>query len=511
MQNKIIHKKAAFNVKEMFDLRSAYLNKFIDVKIKKILNRLTSSLKISKIYDETKSKLWGDVKFHIDNRIHLNNKATFKEIYTFGSMFSLTKQHTEHLRKIILDGCTNNHRERTYYDLSILPLNIVLGKNVIDYFIPPSDYFDFKSTNQEDPYGIISGKSRSYGFKSKPTAIKYAGSNLLLGANKFTHTLLFNVDFHCPIGCSDCYKARIGTREYFTGSNKQYSIQELGEVIIPKKSTVIEQAKQTVAWLNEDKRGNNVYDIIISGGEPLMFSNELIEQLLSVFKKAKYLKILRICTGTIFLGLPFRIDTQLMEILRSFSDETGVRITIQAHIGNSNMISPESIIAIQKIKKAGFNIYAQIPIKNNINFFLEDPKKTIAELSLLLQKLVIADVEPYMFIVDMHPSTNEYYVPIEPLLQVWGDLIESHDYPGIERPRTLSVLFEQGNVVLSGNTLFAMEKKVNKTEQSVTYKIPRVGSTGYWKNSIKEYFEYTEPLILGLNDDPHSLFMKKVF
>ena len=110
-----------------------------------------------------------------------------------------------------------------------------------------------------------------------------------------------------------------------------------------------------------------------------------------------------------------------------------------------------------------------------------------------------------MLIVDMHPSTNAYYVPLEPLIQVWGELVESHDYPGLERPRTMSILFEGGNIILSGHVLLSARKRVDKDNKKVTYYIPRVAPTADWKGNIKEVFVYEEPLQEGINDDPESL------
>jgi L-lysine 2,3-aminomutase len=234
-------------------------------------------------------------------------------------------------------------------------------------------------------------------------------------------------------------------------------------------------------------------------------SNEQIEEILREFRKARNLQIFRICTGTLFLGLPFRFDDGLLRILAGFSESTGVRVTIQAHLGSYEMISPEALIAIEKIKRAGISVYSQIPIKNGINFFLNDPDKTLSCLVELGRRQAIAGVEPYMFIADMHPSTNAFYVPLEALMQMWAKLVESHDYPGLERPRTLSVLCGQGNIILSGHALFSSTKQVDIKNDRVIYKIPCISTTDKWIANICDVFRYEEPLIPGINDNPNSL------
>jgi L-lysine 2,3-aminomutase len=460
---------------------------------------------------------WGDWKFHLNYRIHLNRSSSEADFDLLFKLVPMAKETEATLRRIILEGVeTDDDRngivERRFYDLSTLPLNILLGDTVTVYFIPPADYLEPHPTKKADPYGIIRGRSRVKVAKGQPTAVLDEETKLIIGAHKFSHTLLLNIDFYCPIGCSDCYKTRMGTREYLDPElikegvkPKIYRHPELGELNPPTRGQVTEQAKRAVRWMNEDPRGQQVYDVIVSGGEPLLMPNETIKGILNEFQNAKNLRIFRICTGALFLGLPFRIDDELLDMLKDFSEATGVRVTIQAHLGNHHMISPEALIAVQKIRQRGIPIYSQIPIKNGVNFFLDDLDKTMEYLVELGRRQVAVGVEPYMFIVDMHPSTNAYYVPIEPLMQVWGMLVESHDYPGLERPRTLSVLFEGGNIILSGHTLFSAKKEVDKENDRVIYRIPRVGALTCWEPQIAEVFEYDEPLIEGVNDDPKSL------
>lgn len=284
-----------------------------------------------------------------------------------------------------------------------------------------------------------------------------------------------------------------------------YKHPELGKLNPPTKSHIAEQAKSIVNWMNEDPRGQQVYDVIVSGGEALCLPNSVIKAIINEFQYAKNLHIFRICTATLFLGMPFRIDNELLDIFKDFSEATGVQVTIQAHLGNHHMISPEAVIEIQKIRQRGISIYTQIPIKNGVNFFLDDQDKTMEYLVELGRRQVLVGVEPYMFIADMHPSTNTYYVPIEPLIQVWSDLVESHEYPGLERPRTLSVLFEGGNIILSGHVFFSAKKQVDKDNERVIYYIPRICTQSRWKPKIAEVYEYDEPLLEGINDDPDSL------
>ncbi len=507
-------------------VRYKYLNRNLNKRMRSILKLANINVPENKIKEkiilekfnkiiENENIDWGDWRFHLDYRINLNRKSGEEDFDLFFNLSPMDEIGKTVIKKITKEGVKvngNGNEEINLYDLSILPLNLLLDSSVKNYFIPPIDYLEPHSTKKPDPYGIIHGKSRSQIDKGKPNAIKDTDTGLLLGSHKFSHTLLLNIDFYCPMGCSDCYKTRMGTREYLDPKYikkgkkpKIYSHYDLGELNPPSKSQISLQAKQAVKWMNETSRGQLVYDVILSGGEPLCLSNESIKIVLDEFKRAENLRVFRICTGMLFLGAPFRISHELLDILCDFSEETGIRLTFQAHLGNHHMITPEAVIAIQKIKKHGIPIYSQIPIKHGINFFLDDLDKTINYLVELGRRQVVVGIEPYMFIIDMHPSTNAYYVPIEPLMQVWGMLIESHDYIGLERPRTLSVLFEDGNIILSGHSLFSAKKQVDKDNDRVIYTIPRIESSKGWKANIAESFIYSEPLLKGINDDSKSL------
>lgn len=459
--------------------------------------------------------IWDDWRWHLANRMHPGREASDTDIELLLSSIRESILGSEiskrSFRRIIKNGVKETRGSgRRYYDFSLLPLNLLLGESVLRYFIPPSDYLQPHITKKADPYGLLWSTSRAATAEGHPTAVISPEDRRLLGAHKFSHTLLMNVDFYCPIGCSDCYKTRFGTREYTTPGKRKaerasiYYHPDYGTVSPPSAGEIAEHARRVVTWMNHDTRGQAVYDVIISGGEPFVLDDEKLEAVLAEMENARNLQILRICTGTIFLGLPMRITDKLADMLEEFSKRTGVRVTIQAHLACHEQIVAESYQAVSRFRKRGISVYSQTPIKDGINFFLGKQRETMASLSALCRKQVAVGVEPYMFIVDMHPSTNGFYVPLEPLLAAWGDLVESHDFPGLERPRTLSILFERGNVILSGSNLLSMRKVVDRQAGVVTYRIPRVGLSESGMPAIAEVFEYQEPLG-HYNDDPDSL------
>lgn len=393
---------------------------------------------------------WGDVAFHLNYRI----QDAAELIRVFPEFAD---------RRAAMERCTANG-----FRLSVLPLNTMLPSEVLENFIPPDDYFTAHRSKHTDPYGIFSKKAR----------VVDEDAGLLLGSRKFRNSLLMNIHGTCPIGCSDCYKG------YYTREQ-----HDLGVTL----STLSAQSQAVVKWLN----GNpDILDLIVSGGEPLLASNQAISNMLGHLERAQHLRVLRICTGTIFLGLPMRIDDELLDSLREFSDRTGVLVRFHANLYNHYQLTPEAMLAVRRIRQRAFSVYTQVPIKEGVNFFTHDIAKTIEFWNRLTMDQVQLGAEPYKFIVDMHPRTNQYYVPIEPLIKVWSRFAESHTIPEIFRPKTLSVLFRGGNIVLSGHSLAAMSKEIDRAKDVVKYYIPSSFSAGV--------FVYEEPLMAS-NKDPQSL------
>lgn len=464
----------AFGVVDCFrKLRSDYIATALDDQTRKLLAKIEVDVPVAPCLSRKvlhkmqrlqvdRSHDWSDWHFHVAHRVTKRALRVLEEEAPVSA-------HIGDLRIALNKG----------YLLSVLPLNLLLPKEVLSQFLPPKDFGDRGPTKCGDPYGIFSNES---------TIVKHG---CLLGSSHFSQSVLVNIGGFCPIGCSDCYKSPI-TREI----TRKKAEKKLGLRLVP----IDDHFRELVAYLNQNP---SVTDVIISGGEPLMMSNRQLKRILTQLCAAKTLRTLRICTGCIFLGLPFRIDGELIGLLREFQDATGTTVTLQAHLSNHHQITPEAIIAVRKVVTRGINIYTQVPIRRGINFFPEDPDKTHEYLAKLGRMQVSIGVQPYVFLADMHPRTNAYYVPIEPLIKAWAELVESHRYPGLERPRSLSILHRRRNIILSGHTLFAMRKEVDEDEGVVRYFIPAPSfvTSGGTKS---HYYMYEEPL-MEENRDPKSL------
>jgi L-lysine 2,3-aminomutase len=437
--------------------------------IEKVLGKPISKIVITKLSENKKKKMdklikrknynWGDINFHITYRI-----TTHQDI------IEVLEKIEPQIEDIIKKG----------YNVSIMPLALVTkNKDLLFKFVLKKDFFTDHISKSWDPYGIFSRK------------VKLFRKGFYLASQKFKRSVLMNITSACPFGCVGCYKGfftRIIGKKFYTDLQKAVS----------------KQAKLLVEHLNKHPE---IKTVIVSGGEPLLLSNDGWKKMLQEFLKTKYLGEFRICTGVIFQGLPFRINDELLDMLESFENETGIKVNFNAHLGHPEQFTPESLIAIRKIIKKGFPINSQIPLQRGVNIFIENFDKTMNILYQLAQLQGISGVRPYKYILHMNVGSLEYSVPLEFMLEVLAELKYRIDHPWPEtwQPVSFCILYQKGNILLSPQILYTIKKEVHKDKDYIVYRIPIPIGERKWLT-----VKYIESLLKGYNDDPDSLKKFKV-
>jgi lysine 2,3-aminomutase len=441
-----VRKEFGITVQDYFNyLRLSYLkaelNKtpFLRQYLKKVLGKEPEQTITAP--DLGKTDNWADIKFHLKHRI------TKKEELV--KILGIIEE--SYLADVLGKG----------YSLSVLPLNLAIGnKDLLNKFLPKPDFFLEHAAKYIDPYGIF----------DKGTIVEKEG--VYIGSQKFQRSLLMNITSACPIGCVGCYKGeytRLKEKEFFTDLEKAVSIQ----------------SEKLVEYLNNNKK---IQSVIMSGGEPLLLSNQGIEKILERLKHAKYLTEFRICTGTIFQGLPYRIDEELLDILKKFENESGIQVHFNAHLSHPSQFTTDALIAVHKIREKGFCINTQVPLQRNVNIFLEDRNKTMQTLYELTELQGKSGVRPYKYILHMNSGSLEYSVPLEFMLNVLGELKYRTDHPWPETwmPISVSILCKEGNMLLSPQLLLCIEKEINAEKGYIEYKIPVPADEGFKKVSYRE-------------------------
>ena len=129
-------------------------------------------------------------------------------------------------------------------------------------------------------------------------------------------------------------------------------------------------------------RHTEIRDVLLSGGDPLLFSDEKLEYLLSRLRALKHIEFLRIGTR-IPLFLPQRITPELCAMLRQFHP-----LFISIHTNHPRELTTEVRAALGRLADAGIPLGNQSVLLKHVN---DDP----VVMKALVQKLLMCRVRPY--------------------------------------------------------------------------------------------------------------------
>ena len=167
-----------------------------------------------------------------------------------------------------------------------------------------------------------------------------------------------------------------------------------------------EKLERAVKWIEDTEEIN---EVLITGGDPLLLSNARIENLLFKLSRIKHVERIRIGTRTP-VTLPQRITDSLVRDINHFHNPRKREIIIITHFEHPYEITPQTLEAVQKFRRYGMEVYNQL-----VYTFYNSRK---FEAAALRQKLRMIGVTPYYtFNTKGKEETGDYRVPIARLLQ----------------------------------------------------------------------------------------------
>src|SRR2546421_500425 len=125
-----------------------------------------------------------------------------------------------------------------------------------------------------------------------------------------------------------------------------------------------------------------IRDVLLSGGDPFLFSDEKLEHLLSRLRAIPHVEFLRIGTR-IPIFLPQRITPQLCAMLRKYHP-----LFLSIHANHPRELTTEVREALGRLADAG------IPLGNQ-SVFLRGVNDNLTVMRALSQKLLLCRVKPY--------------------------------------------------------------------------------------------------------------------
>ncbi len=201
--------------------------------------------------------------------------------------------------------------------------------------------------------------------------------------HKYSETALILATNRCAMYCRHCFRKRlVGRRE---------------------TKEIIEDFKAPVRYIRQHTEINNV---LISGGDPLVLPNEIIEQFLSMLSDISHLDFIRFGSRAP-VTFPSRFqDNELLELMADYSTPER-RLLVVTQFNHPKEITKQSIEAVDNLIKSGVIVNNQTVLLKGIN----DSAETLAE---LMNRLVGIGVNPY-YVFQCRPVKRvkkQFQVPI---------------------------------------------------------------------------------------------------
>ena len=125
-----------------------------------------------------------------------------------------------------------------------------------------------------------------------------------------------------------------------------------------------------------------VRDVLLSGGDPLLFGDEKLEFLLRELRAIRHVEFLRLGTR-IPIFLPQRVTPELVAMLKQYHP-----LFVSVHSNHPRELTTEVRAALSRLADAG------IPLGNQ-SVLLRDVNDDVTVMRALVQKLLICRVKPY--------------------------------------------------------------------------------------------------------------------
>jgi len=206
--------------------------------------------------------------------------------------------------------------------------------------------------------------------------------------HKYPDRVLFLVNNQCAMYCRFCTRKR-----------------KVGTSRMPISDASIN------AGLDYIRRNPAIREVLLSGGDPFLLSDERLDWILSEIRAIKSVDIIRIGTRTPCV-LPMRITTKLTKMLRRYHP-----LYINTHFNHPAEITPQAAQACGRLADAGIPLGCQTVLLRGVN---DDPQ-VIRDLMRALLKI---RVKPYyLFQGDLSRGTNHFRTPIDAGLAIMKSLI----------------------------------------------------------------------------------------
>lgn len=192
--------------------------------------------------------------------------------------------------------------------------------------------------------------------------------------HKYDSTVLLLVSNVCGGICRYCFRKRI-----FLG----------------RKGETLQDLDRAIDYI---KRHNEISNVLLTGGDPLMLSTNILRNIVKKLRAIDHVQIIRVGSKLPVFN-PNRIieDAELLEIIKKYSTREK-KIYIMTDINHPRELTDQAIKAINLLQEAGALLANQTPIIKGVN----DKPEVLAD---LFANLSYIGVPPY-YVFQGRPSSG---------------------------------------------------------------------------------------------------------
>ncbi|MBM3213773.1 KamA family radical SAM protein [Candidatus Poribacteria bacterium] len=207
-------------------------------------------------------------------------------------------------------------------------------------------------------------------------------SPILNLTHRYPDRVLFYINHQCPIYCRFC------TRKRKVGDPHS----------LPK-----EEIDRGIQYIRDHPE---IRDIVVSGGDALMLSDQRIDEILGKLRAIPHVEILRVATR-VPCALPQRVTSELCAVLKKHHP-----LYINTHFNHPREVTPEAEKACGMLADAGIPLGCQTVLLRGVN---DDP----ATMKELMQRLLRIRVKPYyIYQADLVQGTDHFRTSVRRGLEI---------------------------------------------------------------------------------------------
>jgi lysine 2,3-aminomutase len=201
--------------------------------------------------------------------------------------------------------------------------------------------------------------------------------------HRYPDRVLFLITDMCSMYCRHC------TRRRFAGQKDQRMPQDRIDLAIE--------------YIRQNKE---IRDVLLSGGDALLVSDEILEDIIKRLREIEHVEIIRLGTRTPVV-LPQRITQEFVDMLKKYHP-----IWLNTHFNHYDEITIESKAAIDRLANAG------VPLGNQ-SVLLKGVNDSVEVMKTLVQRLAYIRVRPYyIFQCDLSLGIEHFRTPVSKGIEI---------------------------------------------------------------------------------------------